>query len=38
MGELRKVAPEPAADVSESKLFEKDWQRSYWQPRTFRLG
>ena len=30
MGELRRVVPEPAAYVSESNFFEKDWQRSYW--------
>jgi FAD/FMN-containing dehydrogenase len=30
MGELRKVAPESAASVSESNSFEKDWLRSYW--------
>jgi hypothetical protein len=30
MGELRKVGTEPAAYVSESNFFEKDWQRSYW--------
>jgi hypothetical protein len=27
MGELRRVVPEPAAYVSESNFFEKDWQR-----------
>lgn len=30
MGELRKVAPVPAAYVSESNFFEKDWQHSFW--------
>lgn len=30
MGELRKVAPEPASYVSESNFFEKGWQHSYW--------
>ena len=28
MGELRRVVPEPAAYVSESNFFEKDWQRA----------
>jgi Berberine and berberine like len=37
MGELRKVAPEPAAYVSESNFFEKDWQRSYWGTNYERL-
>lgn len=30
MGELRKVAPEPGAYVSESNFFQADWQRAYW--------
>jgi Berberine and berberine like len=37
MGELRKVAPEPAAYVSESNFFEKDWRRSYWGANYERL-
>ena len=37
MGELRKVGPEPAAYVSESNFFEKDWQRSYWGTNYERL-
>jgi FAD/FMN-containing dehydrogenase len=37
MGELRKVAPESAAYVSESNFFEKDWQRSYWGTNYERL-
>jgi len=37
MGELRRVAPEPAAYVSESNFFEKDWQRSYWGANYERL-
>ena len=37
MGELRKVAPEPAAYVSESNFFEKDWQSSYWGTNYERL-
>ena len=37
MGELRKVAPEPAAYVSESNFFEKDWPRSYWGTNYERL-
>jgi FAD/FMN-containing dehydrogenase len=37
IGELRKVAPEPAAYVSESNFFEKDWQRSYWGANYERL-
>jgi FAD/FMN-containing dehydrogenase len=37
MGELRKVVPEPAAYVSESNFFEKDWQRSYWGANYERL-
>jgi hypothetical protein len=37
MGELRKVVPEPAAYVSESNFFEKDWQSSYWGTNYERL-
>ena len=37
MGELRRVVPEPAAYVSESNFFEKDWQRSYWGSNYERL-
>ena len=37
MGELRKVVPEPAAYVSESNFFEKDWQLSYWGANYERL-
>ena len=37
MGELREVAPESAASVSESNSFEKDWQRSYWRKNYERL-
>jgi hypothetical protein len=37
MGELRKVGPEPAAYVSESNFFEKDWQHSYWGTNYERL-
>lgn len=37
MSELRKVEPEPAAYVSESNFFEKDWQRSYWGTNYERL-
>ena len=37
MGDLRKVRPEPAAYVSESNFFEKDWQRSYWGTNYERL-
>ena len=37
MGELRKVAPEPAAYVSESNFFEKDWPHSYWGTNYERL-
>jgi FAD/FMN-containing dehydrogenase len=37
MGELRKLVPEPAAYVSESNFFEKDWQHSYWGANYQRL-
>jgi len=37
MGELRKVAPQPAAYVSESNFFETDWQHSYWGSNYERL-
>jgi FAD/FMN-containing dehydrogenase len=37
MNELRKVAPVPAAYVSESNFFEKDWQHSFWGPNYERL-
>jgi FAD/FMN-containing dehydrogenase len=37
MNELRKVAPVPAAYVSESNFFEKDWQHSFWGPNYDRL-
>ncbi len=30
MSELRKVAPVPAAYVSESNFFESGWQQSFW--------
>jgi len=30
MAELRKVAPEVAAYVSESNFFEAEWQRAFW--------
>jgi FAD/FMN-containing dehydrogenase len=30
MKELRKVAPEPAAYVSESSFFQENWQIAYW--------
>jgi FAD/FMN-containing dehydrogenase len=37
MGELRKVAPEPGAYVSESKFFQADWQHAYWGANYERL-
>src|SRR5271166_3054297 len=37
MNELRKVAPVPAAYVSESNFFEKDWQHSFWGSNYDRL-
>jgi hypothetical protein len=37
MGELRKVAPEPAAYVSESNFFQEKWQRAYWGANYERL-
>lgn len=37
MNELRSVAPEPAAYVSESNFFERDWQRAYWGGNHARL-
>jgi FAD/FMN-containing dehydrogenase len=37
MGELRKVAPEPAAYISESNFFQADWQRAYWGANYERL-
>ena len=30
MAELRKVAPDAGAYVSESSFFQTDWQRAYW--------
>jgi hypothetical protein len=30
MAELRKVAPDVAAYVSESNFFEAEWQRAFW--------
>ena len=30
MAELRKVAPDAGAYVSESSFFQSDWQRAYW--------
>lgn len=30
MGELRKLAPNGGAYVSESNFFERDWQHAYW--------
>lgn len=37
MAELRKVAPDRAAYVSESNFFEKDWQRAFWGSNYSRL-
>jgi FAD/FMN-containing dehydrogenase len=37
MDELRKVAPEPGAYVSESNFFQADWQRAYWGANYERL-
>ncbi len=37
MNELRKVAPVPAAYVSESNFFEKDWGHSFWGSNYERL-
>jgi FAD/FMN-containing dehydrogenase len=37
MGELRKVAPEPGAYVSESNFFQADWQHAYWGANYERL-
>jgi hypothetical protein len=37
MNELRKVAPDGGAYVSESNFFEEGWQRSYWGSNHARL-
>jgi FAD/FMN-containing dehydrogenase len=37
MNQLRKIAPVPAAYVSESNFFEKDWQHSFWGSNYDRL-
>jgi FAD/FMN-containing dehydrogenase len=37
MDELRKVAPDGGAYVSESNYFEPDWQRAYWGANYRRL-
>jgi len=37
MGELRKLAPVPAAYVSESNFFERDWGHSFWGANYERL-
>ncbi|MDR6535995.1 hypothetical protein J2739_001765 [Variovorax soli] len=37
MGELRKLAPNPGAYVSESNYFEKDWQQAFWGSNYARL-
>jgi FAD/FMN-containing dehydrogenase len=38
MSELRAVAPEPGAYVSESNYFEKGWQQAYWGSNHPRLA
>jgi hypothetical protein len=38
MGELRAIAPDGGAYVSESNFFESEWQRSYWGSNHTRLA
>lgn len=38
MSELRAIAPDGGAYVSESNFFEKGWQRSYWGSNSTRLA
>lgn len=38
MSELRAIAPDGGAYVSESNFFEKGWQRSYWGSNSARLA
>jgi len=38
MGELRKVAPDGGAYVSEANFFDKQWQSAYWGPNYPRLA
>src|SRR5208283_5361548 len=38
MSELRAVAPNGGAYVSESNFFEADWQRAYWGSNHARLA
>ena len=38
MNELREIAPEGGAYVSESNFFEKQWQRAYWGSNYQRLA
>ena len=38
MTQLRAVAPEPGAYVSESNYFEKRWQQAYWGSNYPRLA
>ena len=38
MSELRKIAPNGGAYVSESNYFEEEWQRSYWGSNHARLA
>jgi len=37
IGELRKLAPDSGAYLTEASYFEKDWQRSFWGPNYARL-
>jgi hypothetical protein len=37
MKELRKIAPQPGAYVSESNFFDPVWQQSYWGPNYAKL-
>ena len=38
IGELRKVAPDGGAYVSEANFFDKSWQSAYWGPNYPRLS
>jgi hypothetical protein len=38
MSELRTIAPDGGAYVSESNFFESGWQRSYWGANHTRLA
>jgi FAD/FMN-containing dehydrogenase len=37
IAELRKIAPESGAYLTEASYFQKDWQRAFWGPNYQRL-